>query len=218
MELIKIYQGNLVDARELWEFLESKQRFADWIKKRIQECDLIEGKEYFTFHKIMKRSKTNEYHLTLSAAKEVAMMERNNKGKQARRYFIQCEETLNKLKENKRFAAFSELELTKQKFKHTLYEVGLEDKHYVEIDAEGKRVFMNGKIVEDNFLETVLIKARDLATHMTHHNTVSKAMKDAEEIKEENKGNHAQIRDALMEKGIVPEELPSKEDIKKLEE
>ena len=79
MELIKVYQGNLVDARDLWSFLGSKQRFADWIKKRINECDLIEGKGYFTFHKIMKRPKTNEFHLTLSAAKEVAMMERNTK-------------------------------------------------------------------------------------------------------------------------------------------
>ncbi len=218
MELIKVYQGNLVDARDLWSFLGSKQRFADWIKKRINECDLIEGKEYFTFHKIMKRSKTNEFHLTLSAAKEVAMMERNTKGKQARRYFIKCEETLSRLKENKRFAAFTELELTKQKFKNTLYEVGLEDKNYIEIDTEGKRVLMNGKILDDGFLDTVLIKARDLATHMTHHNTVVKGMKNTEDIKEENKGNHTQIREALIEKGIIPENLPTKEDIKKLEE
>ncbi|MBX2842038.1 MAG: antA/AntB antirepressor family protein [Flammeovirgaceae bacterium] len=217
MELIKIYQRNLIDARELWEFLGSKRQFANWIKKRIEECDLIENKDYFTFNKIVKRSRTNEYHLTLTAAKEMAMMERNDKGKQARRYFIQCEETLIQLKENKRFAAFSELEITKQKFKDTLSAKGLSEQDYIEIDTEGKKVLMNGKVLEDQFLETVLMKARDLATHITHYNTVAHELNDSEAIKKENRENHSNVRGNLIEKGIVPENLPEKGDVKKLE-
>ena len=79
MELIKIYNGSLVDARELHIFLGNRRRFADWIKQRIKECDLVENEDYFTFHKIVKRSKTTEYHLTVPAAKEVALNERNEK-------------------------------------------------------------------------------------------------------------------------------------------
>ncbi|MBT28827.1 MAG: phage antirepressor Ant [Thalassobius sp.] len=217
MELVKIYQGNLVDARELWISLESRRRFADWIKQRIDECDLIKDKDYFTFHKIVKRSKTNEFHLTISAAKEVALMERNSKGKQIRRYFIKCEETLVKLAKNKRFAAFMELETTKQKFKYTLLERGVDEQNYIEIDEAGKQVLMNGKAIEDELLETVLMKARDLATQMTHYHTVEKDFDQTEEIKSSNEDNHAAVREALLEKGIIPENLPAKENIKNLQ-
>lgn len=97
----------LVNGRQLWQFLESKQHFADWIVKAIEAGFFEKNKDYFTFHKIMNRkqgvrgaSKRNEYLLTVSMAKELAMLERNEQGKLARKYFIQCEERLSQLAPN----------------------------------------------------------------------------------------------------------------------
>ena len=89
------YGEKTVDARELHAFLESKQQFVDWIKKRIKEYQFIENEDFFIFHKVMKNLKagrpTKNYSLTLDMAKELCMVERNEKGRQARKYFIAVE-------------------------------------------------------------------------------------------------------------------------------
>lgn len=93
-ELIKITTNNgqqAVSARDLHKFLESKQDFSTWIKARIEKYGFIENQDYTTFHKIVERSKSNEYALTFDSAKELSMVEGNAKGKQARQYFIECE-------------------------------------------------------------------------------------------------------------------------------
>lgn len=96
-QLIKIQEREgqqVVSARDLHEFLGSKQQFADWIKGRISKYGLIENQDYTTFHNFMNRSKTTEYALTIDAAKELAMVEGNDKGKAARQYFIEAEKQL----------------------------------------------------------------------------------------------------------------------------
>ena len=88
-----------VNARELHEHLESKQDYSTWIKARIKKFEFVKGKDYvLTFHKIGERQNvtTHEYHLTLDMAKELAMVENNEKGRQARRYFIEAEKELRK--------------------------------------------------------------------------------------------------------------------------
>ena len=84
-----------VNARELHTFLESKQQFADWIKNRIYRYDFEEGIDFVVFHKDMKNSKGGrtsiEYAITVTMAKELAMVENNAKGKEVRKYFIECE-------------------------------------------------------------------------------------------------------------------------------
>ena len=94
-------QSQLVDARELHAFIESKRQFGNWIKTRIDQYDFTEGVDFFSFNKIVKRAtgatKTTEYHITLDMAKELSMVERNEKGRQARRYFIECEKRLRKI-------------------------------------------------------------------------------------------------------------------------
>lgn len=96
-KLIKITEsenGKAVSARELHNFLESKQDFTTWLKARFNKYDFIEGEDY-TFHKIMEGNITkHEYALSIDCAKEIAMVEGNEKGKQARRYFIECEKQL----------------------------------------------------------------------------------------------------------------------------
>ncbi len=89
---------NLVDARNLHEFLNSKQNFPDWIKNRIKEYSFVENEDYTVYHKNMINSKggrpAKEYSLTLDMAKELAMVERSELGRQARRYFIESEKKL----------------------------------------------------------------------------------------------------------------------------
>ena len=91
-----------VDARTLHDFLGSRQNFSDWIKSRICKYGFEEGTDYLR-HNFMTqvphmnglRSKTMiDYHLTLDMAKELAMVERTPRGRQARQYFIECERQL----------------------------------------------------------------------------------------------------------------------------
>lgn len=97
-ELIKITENNgqqVVSARELHAFLESKQQFADWIKDRIEKYGFVENQDFEVFQNFMKNPNGGrpliEYALTIDTAKELAMVEGNDKGKQARRYFIEME-------------------------------------------------------------------------------------------------------------------------------
>ena len=85
-----------VNARELHAFLEVRSKFADWIKNRISEYDFVENQDFVRFHKKMEANNATliEYHITLDMAKELSMVERNEQGKQARKYFIECEKRL----------------------------------------------------------------------------------------------------------------------------
>lgn len=93
-ELIKINSNNTVSGRELHEFLESKRDFTTWIKDKINKYGFVEGID-FTFHKFVERKTwKHDYEITVDMAKELSMIENNDKGKQARRYFINCEKKL----------------------------------------------------------------------------------------------------------------------------
>lgn len=96
-QLIAGAEQHSVNARDLHQFLEVGSKFADWITRRIGEYSFVENQDYIlTVLKIGKRSNVsqNEYFLTLDMAKELAMVERTEKGKQARQYFIECEKRL----------------------------------------------------------------------------------------------------------------------------
>ena len=108
-ELIPLHSqtidGNAVEtvsARELHAFLEVQTRFNDWIKNRIEQYDFVENQDFLvvTEKKVTmtdageKATLIKEYHITLDMAKELAMVERTEKGKQARQYFIECERKL----------------------------------------------------------------------------------------------------------------------------
>lgn len=81
-----------VNARELHAFLDSKQDFSTWIKARIAEYGFIENQDFVLFHNSMGKGRPRiEYFITLDMAKELSMVERTVKGKQARQYFIDCE-------------------------------------------------------------------------------------------------------------------------------
>ncbi|WP_375680786.1 MULTISPECIES: antA/AntB antirepressor family protein [unclassified Bartonella] len=84
-----------VNARDLHAFLEIKARFNDWIKNRIKECKFQENINFITLTKnLVNGGKIKEYHITLDMAKHLSMIERNDKGHEARQYFIKCERLL----------------------------------------------------------------------------------------------------------------------------
>lgn len=97
-ELIPVYENNegirLVDGRELHEFLEVGKDFTTWIKDKIAKYDFEENKDYsLTLTKTGERSNVtkHDYTLTVDMAKELSMTENNEKGKEARKYFIAVE-------------------------------------------------------------------------------------------------------------------------------
>ena len=89
----------LVSARELHEFLEVKSRFNDWINNRIKKYDFVEKEDYIAIAKTLVTAQGNastyiDYAITIDMAKELSMVENNDKGRQARKYFIECEKKL----------------------------------------------------------------------------------------------------------------------------
>ncbi len=87
-----------INARDLHAWLESKQDFSNWISNRVKQYGFEENIDYLlnkiiVQHESGKKHK-NEYHITFDMAKELSMVERNDKGREARRYFIACEQRL----------------------------------------------------------------------------------------------------------------------------
>nr|DAK77298.1 MAG TPA: antirepressor protein [Caudoviricetes sp.] len=100
-ELIKIteYNGNqAVSARDLHKFLEITERFSSWFERMLQ-YGFIENQDFtsaksFTLVNNGAQREIDDYALTLDCAKEISMIQRSKKGKEAREYFIECEKQL----------------------------------------------------------------------------------------------------------------------------
>ncbi|HBA7887913.1 TPA: phage antirepressor Ant [Escherichia coli] len=112
-QLIPVFNGTianettlLVNARDLHTFLGVGKRFASWITERIAEYGFVENQDYIAISQKREigygRGK-KDYHLTLDTAKELAMVERNEKGRQIRRYFIECEKKLRNMQPAQQF-------------------------------------------------------------------------------------------------------------------
>lgn len=219
MELIKIYQGNLVDARELHKFLESKRDFSNWINQRINRYSFKEGVDFTT--NLLKSTggrPSKEYYLTLNMAKELAMVENNDKGKEARRYFIEAEKTLLSLKANKRLEAFTKLETTKGKFKNSIIGLGGTENDYIQTDYKSRKVFFNGEPLEDEVLHQVLMSGRTFAIDMARANIVSNNIDTVQGAEEEAKSAHREVRNTIIKTmNTKPEEIPTEEKVKKLD-
>ncbi|MDN8591917.1 antA/AntB antirepressor family protein [Paenibacillus sp. 11B] len=103
-ELLPIYQmtdtgEQVVDARELCGFLDVGRDFTSWIKGRIEKYSFIEDEDFIiTLTKTGERQNVtrHDYILKLDMAKELAMVENNDQGRKARRYFIEVEKRFRK--------------------------------------------------------------------------------------------------------------------------
>jgi phage anti-repressor protein len=81
-----------VDGRALHTFLEVQTEFSKWMERRIEEYGFIDGQDFSSFlAKSTGGRPTKEYALAIDMAKELSMVERTAKGKEARQYFIECE-------------------------------------------------------------------------------------------------------------------------------
>ena len=130
-----------------------------------------------------------------------------------------------------RTQARNRLKESEKRLSQNIYERGVDDAGFARIRSQGDQALFGGyttkemKVklgVNDNrpladFLPTLTIAAKNLATEMTNYNVESKDLYGEPEITGEHIQNNTEIRKMLGGRGIKPEELPPAEDIKKLE-
>lgn len=92
-ELIKVDENGKITARELYDFLElNPTHFARWSKANIEDDSFYdEGVDYTTFATMARGNECKDYHLTIDFAKHLCMLSRSEKGKLARKYFVEVE-------------------------------------------------------------------------------------------------------------------------------
>lgn len=125
-----------INARDLHNFLEIGKEFSNWIKDRINKYGFIENQDYIIIQDNAFANSGNhtscgfktkiEYHLTIDMAKELSMVEKNEKGKIARLYFIECEKKLREIKP-KELSRLDILELAIQSEKERLRAIAARD-------------------------------------------------------------------------------------------
>jgi DNA-damage-inducible protein D len=128
-----------------------------------------------------------------------------------------------------RVRAREKLSQTEKQLSGILYERGVDSQGFAVIRSKGDQALFRlstqqlkkklgvpeSRPVAD-FLPTISIKAKDLATEMTGLNVQSKDLKGQGKIEKEHIDNNLAVREMLTERGIVPENLPPAEDVKKL--
>lgn len=86
---------NTVDAKGLHKFLGVGKGFTAWIDNRIKQYKFKENQDFIIFSQMGEKSgrgrPSKEYYITLDMAKELSMVERTDKGREARQYFLECE-------------------------------------------------------------------------------------------------------------------------------
>lgn len=135
-----------------------------------------------------------------------------------------------RLLESERVKARAKLQETEKKLSGILYERGVNDKGFAIIRSKGDQALfhlstqqmkLKMKVPENrpvaDFLPTISIKAKDFAAEMTNVNVQTKDLHGEPSITREHVDNNAAVRKMLLERGIVPENLPPAEDVKKVE-
>ena len=135
-----------------------------------------------------------------------------------------------RLLEVERIKARAKLQETKKKLSGILYERGVNDQTFAVIRSKGdqalfrlstnmmkRRMGMPQTRPLADFLPTISIKAKDFAAEMTSLNVQAKDLQGEDSITQEHVDNNAAVRKMLGERGIIPEDLPAAEDVKKVE-
>jgi len=130
-----------------------------------------------------------------------------------------------------RMQAREKLVATETELSKNIYERGVDNKGFAKIRSKGDSALFGGYntlsmkhklgIPENrplaDFLPTITIKAKDLATEITNFNVKKDDLKGEGKITSEHIKNNEDVRELLGKSGIKPEDLPAEEDIKKLE-
>ena len=123
------------------------------------------------------------------------------------------------------------LRVSEKQLSRIIYERGVDDLGFARIRSKGDTALFGGYTTEDmkkrlgiksnrplaDFLPTLTIAAKNLATEMTNYNVEQKDLQGEEPITQEHVQNNVSVRDMLDQRGISPESLPAAEDIKKVE-
>lgn len=130
-----------------------------------------------------------------------------------------------------RTEARGKLRESEKRLSQNIYERGVDDAGFGRIRSRGDQALFGGKSTQEmkkklgvsdkrplaDFLPTLTIAAKNLATEMTNYNVEEKDLQGESFITSEHVQNNQSVRDMLGSRGIKPEELPPSEDIKKLE-
>ena len=132
--------------------------------------------------------------------------------------------------EFERLKAREKLSQTEKQLSGILYERGVDSQGFALIRSKGDQALfrLNTQMLKRkmgvpdsrpvaDFLPTISIKAKDLAAEMTGLNVQSKDLKGQPKIEKEHVDNNLAVRNMLTQRGIVPENLPPAEDVKKLQ-
>ena len=123
------------------------------------------------------------------------------------------------------------LKVSEKQLSQNIFQRGVDDKGFGRIRSKGDTALFGGYSTEEmkirlgvkskrplaDFLPTLTIAAKNLATEMTNYNVESKDLQGEHPITREHVQNNKSVRDMLGQRGIKPEDLPPAEDIKKIE-
>ena len=130
-----------------------------------------------------------------------------------------------------RLNAREKLKESEKRLSQNIYERGVDDAGFGRIRSKGDQALFGGFTTKDmkerlkvkenrplaDFLPTLTIAAKNLATEMTNYNVEQKELYGEESITDEHVQNNSSVREMLGQRGIKPEDLPPAEDLKKLE-
>ena len=129
-----------------------------------------------------------------------------------------------------RMDARDRLKDSEKRLSQNIYERGVDDRGFARIRSKGDQALFGGystQAMKDrygvksgplaDYLPTLTIAAKNLATEMTNYNVEEKDLQGEKPITDEHVQNNSSVRAMLVERGIRPEELPQEENIKKLE-
>lgn len=135
-----------------------------------------------------------------------------------------------RLLEYERVKAREKLSQTEKQLSQILYERGIDNKGFGVIRSKGDEALFRLKTVQlkrklgipdsrplADFLPTISIKAKDFAAEMTSVNVQSKNLEGQDPIEQEHVDNNTAVRKMMIDRGIVPENLPPAEDVKKVQ-
>ena len=135
------------------------------------------------------------------------------------------------LQQMSRLETRDRLKASEKQLSQNIYQRGVDDKGYGRIRSKGDVALFGGHTTEDmkhrlgikssrplaDFLPTLTIAAKNLATEMTNYNVEQKDLYGERSITAEHVQNNRSVRQMLNQRGIKPEDLPAAEDIKKVE-